>query len=159
MITCRWPCWRFGDWVVLPGDYSMISLTHHFEVLFGKIRKENSNNFMPKMSIPLFNAALWPYGVINKYIKEKKNGQFCCYSTSIMIWPHQRGFSEKTIYRQLVPVLCLCVSPKMAENRRDGTKRLLMDLIKLTLVLLNILRCHTHFQFTANQITWSGLLL
>ena len=29
----------------------------------------------------------------------------------------------------------------------------------LTLVLLNKLRCHAHFQFTANQITWSRLLI
>ena len=29
----------------------------------------------------------------------------------------------------------------------------------LTLVLLNKLRCNAHFQFTANQITWSKLLL
>ena len=29
----------------------------------------------------------------------------------------------------------------------------------LTLVLLNKLRCHAHFQFTANQITWSWLLI
>ena len=29
----------------------------------------------------------------------------------------------------------------------------------LILVLLNKLRCHTHFYFSANQITWSGLLL
>ena len=26
----------------------------------------------------------------------------------------------------------------------------------LTLVMLNKLRCHTHFQFSPNQITWSG---
>ena len=29
----------------------------------------------------------------------------------------------------------------------------------LTLVLLNKLRCHTYFQFSANQITWSSLLI
>ena len=29
----------------------------------------------------------------------------------------------------------------------------------LTLVLLKKLRCHAHFQFTANQITWSRLLI
>ena len=29
----------------------------------------------------------------------------------------------------------------------------------LTLVMLNILRCRTHFVFSANQIIWSGLLL
>ena len=29
----------------------------------------------------------------------------------------------------------------------------------LTLVRLKKLRCHAHFQFTANQITWSRLLL
>ena len=29
----------------------------------------------------------------------------------------------------------------------------------LTLGLLNKLRCHAHFQFTANQITWSRLLI
>ena len=29
----------------------------------------------------------------------------------------------------------------------------------LTLALLNKLRCHAHFQFTANQITWSRLLI
>ena len=29
----------------------------------------------------------------------------------------------------------------------------------LTLVLLNKLRCHAHFLFSASQITWSGLLL
>ena len=29
----------------------------------------------------------------------------------------------------------------------------------LTLVLLNKLRCHTYFQFSANQITWSSLLM
>ena len=27
--------------------------------------------------------------------------------------------------------------------------------IKLTLVMLNKLRCHAHFKFSANQITWS----
>ena len=30
---------------------------------------------------------------------------------------------------------------------------------ELTLVLLNKLSCHAHFQFSANQITWSRLLL
>ena len=30
---------------------------------------------------------------------------------------------------------------------------------KLTLVMLNELRCHAHFQFSANQITWSRLLI
>ena len=34
-----------------------------------------------------------------------------------------------------------------------------VDLNSLTLVLLNKLRCHPHFSFSANQITWSGLLL
>ena len=29
----------------------------------------------------------------------------------------------------------------------------------LTLVLLNKLRCHAYFQFSANQITWSSLLI
>ena len=29
----------------------------------------------------------------------------------------------------------------------------------LTLVMLNKLRCHAHFQFSANQITWSRLLI
>ena len=29
----------------------------------------------------------------------------------------------------------------------------------LTLALLNKLRCHIHFQFTANQIRWSGFLI
>ena len=29
----------------------------------------------------------------------------------------------------------------------------------LTLVLLNKLRCHTYIQFSANQITWSSLLI
>ena len=29
----------------------------------------------------------------------------------------------------------------------------------LTLVLLNKLRCHVHFKFSANQITWSRLLI
>ena len=29
----------------------------------------------------------------------------------------------------------------------------------LTLVILNKLRCHAHFQFSANQITWSRLLI
>ena len=28
-----------------------------------------------------------------------------------------------------------------------------------TIVMLNKLRCHTHFQFSANQITWSRLLI
>ena len=32
-------------------------------------------------------------------------------------------------------------------------------LVLLTLVLLNKLSCHAYFQFSANQITWSGLLL
>ena len=31
--------------------------------------------------------------------------------------------------------------------------------INLTLVMLNKLRCHTYFQFSANQITWSRLLI
>ena len=30
---------------------------------------------------------------------------------------------------------------------------------RLTLVMLNKLRCHAHFQFSANQITWSTSLL
>ena len=29
----------------------------------------------------------------------------------------------------------------------------------LTIVILNKLRCHTHFWFSANQITWSKLLI
>ena len=29
----------------------------------------------------------------------------------------------------------------------------------LTLAMLNKLRCHTHFYFPANQITWSGFLI
>ena len=29
----------------------------------------------------------------------------------------------------------------------------------LALVMLNKLRCHTHFWFTTNQITWSGFLI
>ena len=29
----------------------------------------------------------------------------------------------------------------------------------LTLVMLNKLRCHAHFQFSANQIIWSSLLI
>ena len=32
-------------------------------------------------------------------------------------------------------------------------------LFTLTHVMLNKLRCHTHFQFSANQITWSRLFL
>ena len=32
-------------------------------------------------------------------------------------------------------------------------------LTQLTLVLLNKLRCHAYFEFTANQLTWSRLLL
>ena len=33
------------------------------------------------------------------------------------------------------------------------------DLCILTLVMLNKLICHTHFQFLANQTTWSRLLI
>ena len=32
-------------------------------------------------------------------------------------------------------------------------------ILVLTLVMLNKLRCHAHFQFSANQITWSRLLI
>ena len=31
-------------------------------------------------------------------------------------------------------------------------------ILLLTLALLNTLRCHAHFSFKANQITWSGFL-
>ena len=34
-----------------------------------------------------------------------------------------------------------------------------MERINLTIFLLNKLRCHTHFSFSANQITWSRLLI
>ena len=47
-------------------------------------------------------------------------------------------------------------------NFQDGGQQLhwvSKEELHLTLVLLNKLRCHTHFQFTANQITWSRLLL
>ena len=40
------------------------------------------------------------------------------------------------------------LAPDQDSNRDD-----------LTLVLLNKLRCDAHFQFTANQITWSRLLI
>ena len=34
-----------------------------------------------------------------------------------------------------------------------------LGLVFLTLVMLNKLRCHAHFQFPANQITWFRLLI
>ena len=40
-----------------------------------------------------------------------------------------------------------------------NTNLTLVMLNKLTLVLLNKLRCHAYFQFSANQITWSNLLI
>ena len=46
-----------GDCVFLPGEYSTTSLIYHFEIIFGKIRIENSNNFMLKMGILMFSAS------------------------------------------------------------------------------------------------------
>ena len=40
-----------------------------------------------------------------------------------------------------------------------GCSRLQILLGLLTLAMLNKLRCHIHFQFSANQITWSRLLI
>ena len=38
-------------------------------------------------------------------------------------------------------------------------QRMLCYGYSLTLVMLNKLRCHAHFQFSANQITWSRMLI
>ena len=46
---------------------------------------------------------------------------------------------------------------KKKKKRKTTTCPLLV--LQLTLVLLNKLRCHAHFQFSAYQITWSGLLI
>ena len=64
------------------------------------------------------------------------------------------GFSWITIYRQLVPVLC--VSSKVAGKRRDGTKRLLMNLIKLNKHSLS----HGHFAvFDVSRSKQTALIL
>ena len=45
-------------------------------------------------------------------------------------------------------------SQKLRRRARTGRSN-----INLTLVMLNKLRCHTHFQFSANQITCARLLI
>ena len=45
------------------------------------------------------------------------------------------------------------------EKQENNVISVVTAIYRLTLVMLNKLRCHTHFLCTANQITWSRLLI
>ena len=55
--------------------------------------------------------------------------------------------------------LCHILMPYMGNEGPDQLVHTCSLYRALTLVMLNKLRCHTHFQFSANQINWSRLLI
>ena len=64
------------------------------------------------------------------------------------IYPINEGSKLKNFNKK--PIRSLEQIFKAYQNRKG---------VKLTLVMLNKLRCHTHFEFSPNQIIWSSLLI
>ena len=114
---------------------------------------------------------------------------FCkqCWSRSVGFWSGSALFAIKyvTLYQQAESsnligwksewVWCLNLFSMTRVKPSHGQNCLIMNhpikwlqckrflwrlrMSRLTLVLLNKLRFHAHFQFSANQITWSRLLI
>ena len=59
----------------------------------------------------------------------------------------------------LKTIFCTNNSDNDARYNQKWSLSKLLFVSTLTLVMLNKLRCHTHFQLSANQITWSRLLI
>ena len=72
----------------------------------------------------------------------------CDYLSEMLHQHHSDDYNTFYCRTIIIPPIYRALQTVMAPNNEHF----------LTLVMLNKLRCHTHFQFSVNQITWSRLL-